>query len=276
MLRGYRLAIIALGLTLFAAMGSGHSQVLEAQKQEPQTAPQANNSTDQVDEAANAAFIEERSDNAISEELPRDKPTQDAHESRLLELDLAAQQRMADAAEELLVYTKGQTIIGAIGAVVLIGTLWVSVFVAIRQLRAYVTVADFQILTLEIGKPLEVCIVFRNSGQTPARNVYLTVLNSLREANLGPKDFSIKLVRGSTGVIGAGTENKKWIETPVDIDRDIHDAVMSREHCFYFYGIIEYRDVFYIRRETRFFYFLIGNKKDTFRISTHAEGNSAT
>lgn len=135
--RGYRLAIIALGLTLFATMGSGHSQDLQNQKQETQTGPQADDSAEQVKETANAASVEERSDNALAKELPSGKPTQDAHESRLLELDLAAQQRMADATEKLLIYTKGQTVIGAIGAVVLIGTLWVSVFVAIRQLRAY-------------------------------------------------------------------------------------------------------------------------------------------
>lgn len=279
MLRGYRLAIIALGLTL--ALGG-----------------QAQPNPDQPEAETSEAATQEQWPplplpvQIVEEQAEKDARERIEEETRQREIDdLAAQRGMDEAAQRMANAAEVQTWIIAVGTVLVLATFIVTIAAnraafamvktaektAERQLRAYVSVEKAEMLFVEIGKPLQVKITFRNTGQTPARKFCLVTSVGYDKPGLGPNNFSFEMPDGSpTITLGANSPLEKYIDGPKSLDKTEIHSVLKEEMSIYVFGTAQYVDVFDKRRQTDFFFFITGEKGTHFRIRTHPEGNGAT
>lgn len=127
----------------------------------------------------------------------------------------------------------------------------------IDQNRAYVAVKRIHLKnTIQSGKPVEVLIVFENSGQTPARNV-------LEQVNYGPlpiaTDFSwmtqmplIEPKKSSLAIIPARGEYEG--RKPLQASKE-DVALIKGDVRLHIFGYIQYLDIWGNARRTMFCYY---------------------
>ena len=188
------------------------------------------------------------------------------------EADLCEQRRQAQAAEDAVWWTRFQTCLGILGMAGVVGTLIYahatlrhSSLTARRQLRAYI---DADAPRFEALAPESITVKIHNGGQTPAYRVR-SHLNWYR-TNAGepiaaeyafPDHLSIDPTT-SVGTVHQGKERMFSFKFNAgEIER-----VKAGETDLYFYGHIDYEDVFGETHVTRFFYRYFPAMKD----GTHA------
>ena len=88
------------------------------------------------------------------------------------ERDLAAQVRMADAAEALLVSSWVQVIVGALGTLGLFLTLWATMRASHNQVRAYLAISMPTLAKpIQVGDYVHIKVEVKNAGATQAYRV---------------------------------------------------------------------------------------------------------
>lgn len=186
--------------------------------------------------------------------------------------DLIAQQRMAQAAEDLLFYTNlGNWLLaftlcasaiaalaGAAAALSARDSVRTAKQTAERQLRAYVGPSKNQIVRLTVGTYPRVKLTFKNYGQTPATNFTYGFKwkfakdDSFQERGLPTASHpgSFTLNPGSTF---ATIETAPFVLT----DKQLADIKTYRQRL-YVWGQVEFDDIFKQRHSLRSFVFVSG------------------
>lgn len=182
--------------------------------------------------------------------------------------DLKAQQDMA-------LWGLGTVLVGALGLVISVGglfMLWQSLNqtrqaisndreIGHAQIRAYVSVFDFETIVTDDPRPvIKTTIVFKNTGQTPAKKLRV---NADWAAGETPFDETLHPHRvekfDGRGAVSSGATFFANLNTEKGNFRralgggDI-EKVISGEWKFWVFGVIEYVDVFNEPRKTRFRY----------------------
>lgn len=163
------------------------------------------------------------------------------------------------------VFTAAQVVI----AVVAVGT-------SRAQLRAYVLL-DKAMLTHSNPAPgvhlVAVQVMVRNFGQTPAFELSLASNGCFGIPDLGPPDFEKSAPvdqRNSKMILGPGAE---IVFPPFSIELSEPDyrRLMKQQSRAYAWVVIDYRDAFGAKRQTRVFVRTEGQN-----VSPYKEGNEAT
>jgi hypothetical protein len=149
-----------------------------------------------------------------------------------------------------------------------------------RQLRAYIDAGRGTMRDFEIGKIPTVKVRFKNTGQTPARNLRINTnviflpINRFKET----LDMPLEEDGGSNGTLGAGGR--------IVIDLDLGGA-LTAEHfryiseyqaAIYVFGLIRYNDVSGRERQSRFQleFTSVSLRNQNNRLQTCAHGNHST
>ncbi|RWN44686.1 MAG: hypothetical protein EOS03_23865 [Mesorhizobium sp.] len=218
----------------------------------------------------------------------------DAHDASGLD----AQERAANAAERSAATSErqevpawAQIIIGIASTIIAVIALVVSLFTAVAsirttriQLRAYLSAFDFDTVISNQNTPPHIVtkITFKNSGQTPARNV---VLNIWWEVGTPPfdegrHDNAVLKVEGR-GSIPAGMPFYGAVRTsPTGPDRIVSqediEQIVDGNLSFWIFGVIEYDDVFGRSHRSRFRYVMNVGTDNIATFSPCAAGNDET
>lgn len=132
------------------------------------------------------------------------------------------------------------------------------------QLRAYIAVKAESILSLSSSALSHASFKMRNVGQTPAKAV--------QSANLDifpfplPKSFEFPALTFSNdpsiSLIASGDDNHLGLCSSKRIfgETEIQEAMNGKSKRMYLYGIVEYHDIFGIKRFTKFNYSVVFNK----------------
>jgi hypothetical protein len=219
--------------------------------------------------------------NQTGAETPPYKPYADRKSERCYEsgnhesADLCAQWSAADAAKETAGLSYWGNWIAGFGAVLsffsILLVLWalkqgrdaneIAKDTAKRELRAYVTTEDHDIVGFWRGGPTTLRMKIYNRGQTPAYD--LKVWSIVGGTLEGPDDFKVKQIknpdfRQSKTMLGPG----QWIlhtnscQSP--LDGNAYLGVVHGKLKLVFAGVLSYRDVFGRRRFTIFKQFYTG------------------
>lgn len=129
-----------------------------------------------------------------------------------------------------------------------------------RQLRAYVFVADVQIINIDTNA-VQAAITIRNTGQTPAYSV--TVSTKARAFNIpGEIVFETTPVGPDSNRLVFGPDGLACRNIPLHTILDCKEAVAalkSGKGVLYIYGEILYKDTFGESRYTRFRHMIGGS-----------------
>lgn len=198
---------------------------------------------------------------------PRDASDYNARE------DLAAQRRMAVAAEELVNLTDEQIKITAIEAVLLAVTIFFTAWAAVaaskaasaadkaveitdktakHQLRAYLSLSPAGVHYDVSARTLSALVTQKNSGQTPAKKVRFSGIFEFYPFPLPENfDFSEPIFGDSVNVVAPGDK----FQITVTRDGVIYEMDLTDTDCLvkrlYFVGTIEYEDIFGDEYETK-------------------------
>ncbi|WP_133192703.1 hypothetical protein [Labrenzia sp. 011] len=172
--------------------------------------------------------------------------------------DLQAQRKAADAAERSATSAErqertawAQVVLAILGAVIAAAAVWLSIKTSNRaertakaQIIAYLTAHDVVIRNCAAGFIPEIELSIENSGQTPAR-----VISNKQWIHIGhfPPDElprpEVKDVK-SIAIVGPGKFVKSSCKRHIDIHTVQFIEMTKGTSALYFYGIVEYLDVF--------------------------------
>jgi hypothetical protein len=260
MLRGYRLAIIALGLTL----------ALGAQAQSNPDQPEAETGESGAQQQwpplpLPVQIVEEQAEKHTRESIEK--------EARQREIDdLAAQRGMNEASQRMADAADIQTWIVGFGTALVLATLLVTVFAnkaafkmvditeraSQRQLRAYVFFEAPVFITTDPGERMEIAVPMRNYGQTPAFHA-----TGFCSFDIAPYPLPEDYVFGEKNAVGSREKNylapsqTKYLHACAETnttDDDWATIRAARERRLYIYGCVDYTDAFNIKHTTRFCY----------------------
>lgn len=189
----------------------------------------------------------------------------DEDAARREEQDLAAQTRMAQAAEDMIFWTKLQIVLGVFGTLGLVATLWTSLSanritreVGINQTRAWISVKPGQLRTEPDGR-LATTFTLTNRGSTPAMRVrYVGLIQSLPSPLTDPGE----MVRPQENQVEpdhalSATETMEGTAHEFEGEQTLLAVlVRSQERAVCLVGLARYRDVFGHDRETKFCFVL--------------------
>ena len=195
------------------------------------------------------------------------EPQESAAEQERNRRDLAAQEKMADAAFIQASDVRAQTlllalsvVLGALASVVSMVALLVAIGTGRRELRAYV-IPDFQILHISHLKPSErravqhdlaVTAHCKNSGQTPATDfVHWMRAEILPIESEGGLTWPESLERRSVSVISSQNAISTTYQCGRVATQQIADIQAGRAQLFC-WGVISYRDIFKRIRTTKY------------------------
>jgi hypothetical protein len=121
-----------------------------------------------------------------------------------------------------------------------------------RQLRAYIDLRWAEIQDFEVGEQPSVMVTFRNVGQTPAKDVRVTIRLQLRPANEPPDNVEIEGGPGaSKSTVASRGKFKADVAMAGLLTADQYRAVEDGEAALFLYGIVRYDDIFGNSRFTR-------------------------
>jgi hypothetical protein len=154
----------------------------------------------------------------------------------------------------LVIWERWAVVIGASQTLALIITFCVMIYVAIRQLRAYVSVTlNFMGSSDSTTLPYAGYEI-KNCGATPARDVFTNVHIAAFDYP-APKDFGFPAILDKpqprtsifpgAAVTGNGAAVKSFTNAEIS-------AIVAGTKRIYVYGITRYKDMFGIGRVTRF------------------------
>jgi hypothetical protein len=157
----------------------------------------------------------------------------------------------------------GAIVVGFIQALALFLALLFAAFVGIRQLRAYIYPTVSGIKNFSLTAPIEITVIFKNAGLTPARNVEtssaifpgtLPLLDASEPEE--PREPSSGV--HSKMVIYPGAEHAVDTQAEGIISPEIINLLKQRKPtiAIYISGETRYRDMFYQKRITRFCLFI--------------------
>ncbi|HYM19503.1 MAG TPA: hypothetical protein VEW28_00700 [Candidatus Kapabacteria bacterium] len=174
---------------------------------------------------------------------------------------------------DLAKYTLLLVLVTAILAIASFWQIFISRSTARRQLRAYLY------CTTSPNEPLQTNVIpfiIKNSGQTPAYNVVVWIISGIRE---------FPLIRPLVGGNPTNTPSRIAIHSNMDIEINATlppniTNFRGQNEALYFWGRIEYEDIFRKRHHTnfRFHSFRVGIAKGEFvvtEITPSHEGNEA-
>jgi hypothetical protein len=131
-----------------------------------------------------------------------------------------------------------------------------------RELRAYVTVTDVQLLAFTVGERIRVKVVFKNTGATPAYEC--TLVTRIRIARFpAPEtsfDYPTLAHNPAKVLIGPDAPFSQQSSPPHALTQFEHDEVSSGRCALYFWGRLNYRDAFEADRWTTFRSMTGGNR----------------
>jgi hypothetical protein len=180
------------------------------------------------------------------------------------------------------------TLVAAFTALLFFATvaLWVSTRnlvrgaekTAERQLRAYVFATAARVRHFAINEPVEIEVLIRNTGQTPAYGVYhcMSIAMSNPPLRLDELDFS----DAPKGAMGPAEVSSSFAHFGPDykLPEGSFRAVRSEKAALWVYGEIRYEDAFGKPRWTKFRFIYTGNTvtDPPGGMALDAEGNEAT
>ncbi len=145
-------------------------------------------------------------------------------------------------------------------------TLSVSAYVAIKQLRAYVSVTPVNLYEPSPGANTRAEFKITNYGETPAYNVRflvgLIVLPHPLPADPPDRFVAVpnQVEPNLTIQKGADQISDAFFHTQKFEPEDFKLAIAGTTHRLYLMGIVHYRDAFRFRRKTRFATFVDGDE----------------
>ena len=273
MLRGYRLAIIALGLTL-----------LLGGQAEP----------DQPEASAGEAATQEQWPplplpvQVVEEEAKKEARERIEQDARKREIDdLAAQRGMNEASQRMADAAEVQTWIVGFGMALVLATLIVTVLAnkaafkmirvtedtARRQLRAYVVIDKVEIRSFEVGKPLDIHISMKNCGQTPASDYRGWYTIDITPYILSGEYDGISYETWSRYPLGPGMPASAYPESPIIVTQHFFDMITKGTEILRVWGRDEYTDIFGKSHFLEYRYTHRGPVKCPQRMLAHKEGN---
>jgi hypothetical protein len=147
-----------------------------------------------------------------------------------------------------------------------------------RQLRAYLSVVRSEVRNFGFGNKVQVHIVFKNTGQTPAYEVASFDAISLLDFPGGIFDIDPIIDTALPGtVIGANGEYHITRTFDSTLTQTHIDALTSGRFAIYSFGRVKYRDAFGVQRKTNFRVAYGGDRglNVNFIMSPLPEGNEA-
>lgn len=178
--------------------------------------------------------------------------------SKLAELDLAAQQSMAETAIKMLVVSSALSLLSLAATTIGIVYVWrtlratrkanrIAQDSAHRQLRAYIVTKELRVKKLVVGERPHFEVVLINSGQTPARRLktivgFVTVES--RDAKFRLFERDSKPPAGSEADIGGGREYRIPVVGRNPVSQASMDAIKNNQVAIVLGGCSSYLDVF--------------------------------
>jgi len=191
---------------------------------------------------------------------PDNYETECAKRQESSEADLCQQWRMANAAERQVEIIRDQLSLQKWEVGLLIGTLiassiavFVTLFVAIRQLRAYVTASPTILYGLNGKEKIQIHLAVKNCGHTPARTInfrYSIFLLNVEDMKPGPPIALASTINNNYSLFPQD-DMTVWFTSEVMVTDEDRDEIKKGKKRLYVFGIVNYRDVFKWRRITR-------------------------
>lgn len=143
-----------------------------------------------------------------------------------------------------------------------------------RQLRAYISVIEFKITNVKKDSLPYPFIVIKNNGQTPARNVCITIDMLVAKYPWDSPSATENQRTIKNFYIGPGNERLFDVREGEPINQATFDAILNNEMAVWVHGSIIYNDIFGQSQSTTFR--LFKNRTTgvgTEELSWDAEGN---
>lgn len=144
-----------------------------------------------------------------------------------------------------------------------------------RQMRAYVSLEKMTITVFEVGKPVQIDVELKNSGQTPAKQLrgITEYFHCVDQGSL-----KIRFQKGtniSTIDVGAGGPCKMPVSDGIPLTRERYRAIASRDETLVVAGVHRYDDVFGKRHLLVFKgYLVVGHDGETRLVAAGKYNNS--
>jgi hypothetical protein len=163
----------------------------------------------------------------------------------------------------------------AIGALLQAAALLVIIRTTRRQLRAYVFVTQVRIVILPGRKEPSIVVLFKNTGQTPARDLTISADKEVMEYPL-KSDLISAYPPNRIGSIGAGIHSRVVL-TEFSVTDNERQEMSKDKLAVYVFGMIEYKDAFSKWRWTTYRFFGGGGAPigPDGELALHASGNDA-
>lgn len=170
----------------------------------------------------------------------------------------ADQDKEQRAADDMFWLGVGQLVVGVGQTIALVVTFLIIAYVAVRQLRAYVYPDVSGLRAFSLASPIEVGIVWKNFGQTPARNfeangvVWIDRFPLADDVKINrPKERDIA-ERNSRAALYPGMETRAdYASTGVPVSEAVIKAIIAKQLAIYVVAEASYRDVFGITRRSQ-------------------------
>jgi len=172
----------------------------------------------------------------------------------------ATYQQQRTAGEDARRLSVTTLIVGVLQTLALFATVFMTAYVAVRQLRAYVYPGAAIVRRFNFTKSVVIALDIRNAGQTPARDfechgsVFITVLPLADDVGMPPPIENPLTGRHSKAAVYPNIPTNIEFDGPDFLTPEIIAELLkpSPEKAIYFAGQAHYRDIFGIKRTSQF------------------------
>lgn len=123
------------------------------------------------------------------------------------------------------------------------------------ELRAYLAIENFKLITFQSNKSITYEIYFTNTGKTPAYEITNTFGNKIGGTGIYDNEISNverPIKENEIDMLGSGLNNKITIYHSDILSKTDSTLVHSEQKYFFIFGSIFYKDIFGDRHRTRF------------------------
>ena len=238
MLRGYRGIVVAFGLVL---IGAGEPPKASTQPDQRQARQEVSNASRSVLQVRNVEIAPEQDVGC------RDKKDERGS-------DLCTQWKAADAARDTANYALAGIWLGLLGTVLIVATFWETRKTSRLELRAYITHQDtttFYFETAGVLDKIQFTFAWKNSGPTPATRIRVSHNRHWFAGSSLPADFAFPDIN-PVSPLHPGRHLGPGLIMEADIMVPLIDLRLDERGSTFFYGWVEYDDIYRKRRRSEF------------------------
>jgi len=148
---------------------------------------------------------------------------------------------------------KPAVFIQSIIAIAAIATLLVVTYQMVIQTRAWITIKGAELIEIKENKPITAKVVFINSGKSPALDTTIhSNINIYYNPIPDPLPYGNSKGPVAHNVLGPDNTFGNIITKKEDLASQELQGILDDKASIYVYGVIEYRDIFKFKRQTKY------------------------